>query len=375
MKKKKYIGLIVIVSLLTLILIGLIIHFLNRTPIVLYEYYINDNKVSVPGKHLVSYDCTNGVEISYDEKELTYTTNNLKTDSTCKLFFEENMYDYINILGYSNDSIKDNNKITRDNNGNSYYYGDTAKNNIYFNCSDYRDKNTCEVWKIITTEEDNDNRYIKILKSSNLEVLDKSSNLVLNKFSWNGVKEEGLSFENSSLYNLLGAGYYNSHNNYQYIDKDNNIHYLDFTNYGIKNDETRKMIIPKDYKVSKDSNINKSAIDFSRNEYTGLSLNLLVGLPNIRDYVLSMGSSCMDKNILNFNECDSNSYININNGMWLMNVSSLDNTTVYRVLKSKAINPVYPTIEYEVVPVLYIDGNLKIVSGDGSETNPYMIAY
>lgn len=135
------------------------------------------------------------------------------------------------------------------------------------------------------------------------------------------------------------------------------------------------MIIPKDYKVSKDSNINMSAIDFSRNEYTGLSLNLLVGLPNIRDYVLSMGSSCMDKNILNFNECDSNSYININNGMWLMNVSSLDNTTVYRVLKSKAINPVYPTIEYEVVPVLYIDGNLKIVSGDGSETNPYMIAY
>ncbi len=375
MKKKKYIGLIVIVSLLTLILIGLITRFLNKTPIVLYEYYINDNKVSVPGKNLVSYDCTNGVEISYDEKELTYTTNNLKTDSTCKLFFEANMYDYINILGYSNDSIKDSNKITRDNNGNSYYYGDTAKNNIYFNCSDYRDKNTCEVWKIITTEEDNDNRYIKILKSSNLEVLDKSSNLVLNKFSWNGVKEEGLSFENSSLYNLLGAGYYNSHNNYQYIDKDNNIHYLDFTNYGIKNDETRKMIIPKDYKVSKDSNINKSAIDFSRNEYTGLSLNLLVGLPNIRDYVLSMGSSCTDKNILNFNECDSNSYININNGMWLMNVSSLDNTTVYRVLKSKSINPVYPTIEYEVVPVLYIDGNLKIVSGDGSETNPYMIAY
>ncbi len=373
MKKKKYIGLIVIVSLLTLILIGLITRFLNKTPIVLYEYYINDNKVSVPGKNLVSYDCTNGVEISYDEKELTYTTNNLKTDSTCKLFFEANMYDYINILGYSNDSIKDSNKITRDNNGNSYYYGDTAKNNIYFNCSDYRDKNTCEVWKIITTEEDNDNRYIKILKSSNLEVLDKSSNLVLNKFSWNGVKEEGLSFENSSLYNLLGAGYYNSHNNYQYIDKDNNIHYLDFTNYGIKNDETRKMIIPKDYKVSKDSN--KSAIDFSRNEYTGLSLNLLVGLPNIRDYVLSMGSSCTDKNILNFNECDSNSYININNGMWLMNVSSLDNTTVYRVLESKAINPVYPTIEYEVIPVLYIDGNLKIVSGDGSETNPYMIAY
>ena len=56
-----------------------------------------------------------------------------------------------------------------------------------------------------------------------------------------------------------------------------------------------------------------------------------------------------------------------------MNVSSYDKTTAYRVSNVKTISPVYPTLEYEVYPTLYVDGNLKIVGGDGSSDNPYQL--
>ena len=374
--KKKNKNIIIIIALILIIgVVGLLIFLINRNPIVLYEYYINDNKVQIPGKHLVSYDCTNGVEVSYDEKENTYTTNNLKKNSTCKLFFEENIYDYLEDLGYSNDTIKEDNKVTRDSNNNTIYYSSSAKNNIYFNCSDYKDKSTCEEWMIIGTKTFEDKKMVKIIRKNSISVKEKDSSNIINKFSWNNSIGNDLSFDNSSLYDILSTGYYLSINNYNYLDKNNNTRYLDFTNYGLKNDETRKMIIPSEYYVSMNSNINMRAEDYSLNESSGHSLNLAIGIPNISDYVNSFGSTCSGENVANFSKCQGDSYMSTNEGMWLMNVSSLDSSTVYRTLKEKAINPVYPTIEYEVVPVLYIDGNLKIVSGDGSETNPYMIAY
>lgn len=100
---------------------------------------------------------------------------------------------------------------------------------------------------------------------------------------------------------------------------------------------------------------------------------LEIGLPTISDYVSSIGKVCEDIKINSFAKCTGKSYINITDSIWTLNVSSYDKTTVYRVSNQKTISPVYPTLEYEVYPTLYIDGNLKIVGGDGSKDRPYQL--
>ena len=369
---------IILISLLIVLGGALLIFLLLKRPIVTYEYYINERQTAIPGKNFIGSDCTNGVLVEYDTNNNSYKAKNVKKNSICKLYFEESAYDELNLLAdSSNDDTIEDNKIMKNSVDEALYYGTDAKNYVYFNCDDYTkpSSDTCEVWRIIKTENINHEKpVVKLIRDSKLSVFDKTTNTNLDKFSWHYTKDiNELEFTESSIYDLLNQGYLESDTNYEYADNTANVHYLDFSKSGIKNKATRNMMITTDFRVASESDIDVTAGEWSRNEATGTSMELEIGLPTISDYVSSIGKTCEDIKINSFAKCTKESYINITDSIWTMNVSSYDKTTAYRVSNVKTISPVYPTLEYEVYPTLYVDGNLKIVGGDGSSDNPYQL--
>ena len=358
--------------------VALFLFLILKKPIVTYEYYINEKPTIIPGQNFVGYDCPNDVKVEYDITNNRYKASNVKKNTVCKLYFEDNIYDEINLLAdSSNDDIIEDNKIIKNSFEEALYYGIDAKNYVYFNCDDYtkQSSDTCEVWRIIKTENINHEKpVVKLIRDNKLSVFDKTTNTNLAKFSWHYTKDiNELEFIESDIYDLLNQGYLESDNNYEYVDNTSNIHYLDFSKSGIKNKATKNMLVTTDFRVARESYINATAGQWVRNEATGSSMMLEIGLPTISDYVSSIGKVCEDIKINSFAECTGKSYINITDSIWTLNVSSYDKTTVYRVSNQKTISPVYPTLEYEVYPTLYIDGNLKIVGGDGSKDRPYQL--
>lgn len=373
-KNKQNIGNIILAIGILIIIIILLVLKLQET--VVYEYYINGKTSPIQGINLTGWDCTNDVKIAYDETFKRYKANNERKKATCKLYFEDNIYDEIsNLVDSGNDDLILDKKITRNVAKEVTYYGKDAKNYVYFNCDDYTKQSsaTCEVFRILKLENiNNDKKSVKLIKDRKLEVFDKTNNTTLDKFSWYYTKDVSeLLLTESNIYDLLNTGYLNSDNDYQYIDNKNNIHHLDFSKSGIKNKATRNMIISADYRVNSDFDTSFKARDWIQNEALGTSMTLNIGLPTISDYLSTIGPVCDEIKVSKFADCSGSSYINIDNSMWTMNVSGLDKSKVFRISNNKTVSPVYPSLEYEVYPNLYISGDLKIIAGDGSKDNPY----
>lgn len=382
MKKQNNKRNIIIIGCIAILIVILliVILLLKSQKSVTYEYYINTNKSDIQGKNLASWNCTNNAKIEYDEASSSYLAKNVTKNSECKLYFEENIYDQINYLASSSfDDVIESNKITKNLSGEALYYSSDANNYVYFNCDDYSNQNsdTCDVWRIIKTENiNNETPVVKLIKASKLAVTDKTNNTILDKFSWYYTKDvdiDELTFLESGIYGILNQGYLNSESNYEYVDNNTNVHTLDFSNTGIKNKTTRKMISKVNFHVTSDSDFTMKASDWVRNESSGLSTELEIGLPTISDYITSVGT-CDNINVSKFADCTDSSFINISDNMWTMNVAAANKKTVYRVSNYKTISPVYPSLEYEVYPTLFINGDAKIIGGNGSIDTPYLLA-
>lgn len=107
----------------------------------------------------------------------------------------------------------------------------------------------------------------------------------------------------------------------------------------------------------------------------------LVGLVYPSDYGYAVGINvrdiCLSKNLSNYNE--DNCYLNNwltpkNNTQWTITTSSYDEYHVVNYGSTGALGGSYPNYLREVYPVVYLNTNIKITSGDGTETNPYKIS-
>lgn len=96
-----------------------------------------------------------------------------------------------------------------------------------------------------------------------------------------------------------------------------------------------------------------------------------VGLLTVSDYIKSIDGSCdsTEENII----CTNDTYININENMWLMSANQKDDYQAWYVNKEGSIYLDATKAEKEVKPVVILNDNYKITSGFGTKENPYQI--
>lgn len=369
--KAMEIGGLVVVAALALIISFLVL----RKPKVTYKYYVNNMESNFPIGTYVNYTCDNRVTLEYDSESREYKTSEIKRDTTCNIYLESPASLYVYALA-NNETTS--NEFLVDNRENARYVGENAKNYVYFNCSDYTNKDTCEVWKIIGSfkDLDDDGNYfysLKIIDSKPLELQDINGSKVITKLAWHHNHEDGSNnFSNSDIYKLLNEAYYNGSGNINYNGLNKN-YTFDFSNVGLKNDKTRLAIMDSRWRYSQLTDINLNVDAWFNNEYADAYYNGKIGLINASDYTYSFGSACRDLKISKFYNCTSKSWMKNTSGLWTINPQEDMGNTVYRISHDGAVNAVWPTSEYEIYPTLYLNSDVKIIAGDGSSSNPYQL--
>lgn len=367
---------IIIIALLFVAVIGIIIFILTRKPKITYEYYINNTKSNIAGLNITSYECNNGTTLNIDKDNNTYNIENITKNSLCKLYYEDTAGEQLINLTSGLDTLKEKNKTYLDENDILRYYGNDALNYIYFNCDNESDTNTCELWRIVSVSKVSDvtkkHKYnLKIVKDTPLTAKNTTTNQDITEFEWNN--NRGFDFLEASIYKLLNEAYYNASSNYSYTNKNNETLTLDFSKTGLKNDKTRNMITTGTWRLNANTDNKQTISNWYNDTAYGNMANFNIGLINISDYILSLKDDCKDTKINEFSTCSSQSYLSKENGFFVLDSYQEKEGFVYRIAGNNAINAIYPTATYNIYPSLYLNEDVKIVSGDGSLNNPYTI--
>lgn len=218
--------------------------------------------------------------------------------------------------------------ITKDlNAGNIRYYGSNPNNYIYFNCEDYQKGNTdeepnnCELWRIIGVFDN----MIKIMKNDSI-----------GSYSWNILGENN--WQNSQLKELLNTG--------------------DYWNNSINN-ITKNMIAEviwntNGFDYTRESNYNK--------EKVGDKWQGKVALMSLSDYFYSESKECYTENNI---ECSS----------WITDnkKSSVLNTEKISISNNEVKENTQSNDKSDIYPVVFLNSELSIYSGNGTKENPYTI--
>ena len=290
--------------------------------------------------------------------------------------------------------------LMKDTAGNIRYYGASPNNYVYFNCDSYPSTN-CELWRIIGVFDGK----IKLIRNSSIGAYswDTSASSVN---SGNGVNE----WSQADLMKLLNPGhesesvggslYYNSKSGTCYNEYNNKTTSCDFTSTGIKNDTTRNMIADTTYNTGGHttprvfSNVmyeKERGIATVSNPSDGITRTTSwtgkIALAYPSDYGYATDFNKCSQNLYNYDSstdsyaCRTNDWMypiitnSGKNGVWLLTPDSSDANDAFVVYSAGHVN--YGTFVYNafgVAPVLYLGSDQDIVSGDGSQSNPYQLA-
>ncbi|MBQ9318046.1 MAG: hypothetical protein IJR82_00200 [Bacilli bacterium] len=244
------------------------------------------------------------------------------------------------------------------------YIGDSPYNYVYFNCADYNDESTCEVWRIlgIFEVEDEDGQLHKKVKLI--------SPYVYSSYSWDNIRN----WKESSMKTYLNEG--------------------DYWNY--LTDETKEMISKSKYYYSQlyiSGSYENSAEDFYKYER---SLDLenydnyffdKISILYPSDYLYTFANGIDNVCFTTGTKCSTN-YSGNPSTSWLYNSNTLKNGSskenIYFLLNYLWFGNFYlyssgyiyqSTSNSGVRPVLYLNPKMKVLSGDGSKDNPYIIDF
>lgn len=272
--------------------------------------------------------------------------------------------------------------------GNIRYYGASPNNYVYFNCSTYPTTN-CELWRIIGTFGDK----IKIVRNESI-----------GKYSWdNKDKTTGAEtnygkndWTDARLMKLLNPGYesetggslyYNAQSGTCYVNQNNATTACNFTSTGIKNDTTRNIIAKVTYNTAgyNDAALYPNQIyTYERGStvYSGRKTTWTgkIGLMYPSDYGYASDlTKCQEKiNNYNASTCSQNNWIYNMGSLWLLthdsaradrnwSINSSGNVSVNGNGNGGTSNGLL------VFPSLFLSSNVKIISGNGSISNPYQL--
>lgn len=272
--------------------------------------------------------------------------------------------------------------------GNIRYYGASPNNYVYFNCSTYPTTN-CELWRIIGTFGDK----IKIVRNESI-----------GKYSWdNKDKTTGAEtnygkndWTDARLMKLLNPGYesetggslyYNAQSGTCYVNQNNATTACNFTSTGIKNDTTRNIIAKVTYNTAgyNDAALYPNEIyTYERGSivYSGRQTTWTgkIGLMYPSDYGYASDlTKCQEKiNNYNASTCSQNNWIYNMGSLWLLthdsaradrswSINSSGNASVNGNGNGSDSNGLL------VFPSLFLSSDVKIISGNGSISNPYQL--
>lgn len=272
--------------------------------------------------------------------------------------------------------------------GNIRYYGASPNNYVYFNCSTYPTTN-CELWRIIGTFGDK----IKIVRNESI-----------GKYSWdNKDKTTGAEtnygkndWTDARLMKLLNPGYesetggslyYNAQSGTCYVNQNNATTACNFTSTGIKNDTTRNIIAKVTYNTAgyNDAALYPNEIyTYERGSivYSGRQTTWTgkIGLMYPSDYGYASDlTKCQEKiNNYNASTCSQNNWIYNMGSLWLLthdsaradrnwSINSSGNVSVNGNGNGGTSNGLL------VFPSLFLSSDVKIISGNGSISNPYQL--
>ena len=321
-------------------------------------------------------DITTTVSNSFANALVSKYLTNVSADKTSDVL--------LNSIKYKYDAK---NKMMSDVGGNLRYYGATPNNYIYFNCDDYSNQtsSTCEVWRIIGVFEGK----VKIMRGSQIGKLawDQDKNIDSSKKSYDN------DWSTSSLQVLLNTSYLNRTANVTYYSgiSGTTTTTVQTSTIGIK-DSTRNMISETMWYL-RGWNTNSVYADqmYEYERTTGKVYNTTrptswtgkIALAYPSDYGYAADLSVCQKQLGSYNDatCTANNWMkNIitNNGGnvgWLLTPNSGYSGSAWYVVSSDSVGSHYYTYyAYGVGPVLYLNSELGIKSGDGSSSAPYQLS-
>mgnify|MGYP005906396655 CR=1 FL=1 len=307
-----------------------------------------------------------------------------------------------NSINYDYDTTHN---LMKDTAGNIRYYGATPKNYVYFNCDSYPSTN-CELWRIIGVFDgkiklirnesigsmayDNDyqDTYLQQLTSSDnnsaVKMLqyDNDSEVTVKLLAPSGDGQND--YSSSSLQKILNNYYYNK------LNYTGTITY-DFTNTGIKNDTTRNMIAETTWNLGgwDTSNIYSNVMyekerGTTVNSGSSTTWTGKIALAYPSDYGYATDLSKCSQTLSNYSSstdsyaCRNNDWMysiitnSGDNHGWLLTPSSSDANYAFFVY-ADYVSDTYVYYANGVAPVLYLGSDQDIVSGDGSQSNPYRL--
>lgn len=234
--------------------------------------------------------------------------------------------------------------------GNIRYYGSNPNNYIYFNCTDYSDTTTCEIWRIIGIVDGK----VKIMRNkrlTNTSEFDNSTN------KWEG----------STLQTLLNSGTF-------------------YTSLQTTNVKTLELISASTWYVKGYYDAGIYANEIYKTERNGSTWtgDIAVLYPSDYGYAADLNTCKVVLSSYNNTNCTSTNWITdavVNKGdgtagtVWLISPYSSDSAVAWYILATGEVDD-YSGVAYyrAVVPTLYLDTTLEIDPlTDGSTGNPFKL--
>ena len=372
-----------------------------------YEVSIRNNSSSSVTVVIGVSSGTGSVTLSSDMKMVPQSELKLKPTLASVI---TNLYNNSTKTAVPNNSITyqydTTNNLMKDTAGNIRYYGASPNNYVYFNCDSYPSTN-CELWRIIGVFDGK----IKLIRNKTIDLYswdnkNKSTGAetAYGKNDWTTARL--MKLLNPSTYyttdaNDNGKGqslYWNATSGACYSGQNNATISCNFTSTGIK-DTTRNMIAETTWNLggwdtSKIfSNImyeKERGITTVSNPSDGITRTTTwtgkIALAYPSDYGYATDLSKCSQTLFNYNSgtdsyaCRSNDWMysiitnsGINDG-WLLTPYSGYAYMAFGVHSSGYVNGYGVYTAFMVAPVLYLGSDQDIVSGDGSQSNPYQLA-
>ena len=333
--------------------------------------------------------CTNGATITWDNTNWTaivnlsnYSSGNMSR-TKCTMYFKK--MSFTDSILACNDTaancIKDNaglsNEIaTDDPDNNARYIGANPNNYVLFNN---------ELWRIIGVMNNIDNG--SGIKETRLKIIRNES---IGEYSWDydSTRNYNNNWTSSQLMDLLNNGAYYNRTTGSYYNGSTTATTVDFSNNGLTL-EAKSMVNTTLWNLGGISNISDTASAFYTNErgtvvYNGNTATWIgnIGLmyPSDYGYATSGGSTgrkaCLSYKLASwrsYSDCYNHDWLYNGTHQWTLTVSATGDMTVVNV-NSGGIVTYLANMSSSVFPAIYLSSNVKITSGDGSESNPFTLS-
>ncbi len=348
--------------------------------------------------------CTNGATVEWLDDEWAPKINNLtKARTKCMLYFKEQTFN--DAILACNDTaancLKNNASLT-----NELAYDNTTDNNLRYigaNPNNYVTFNN-ELWRIIGVFNNIDNG--SGTKETRIKLIRDEP---IGKYSWdNKASGTGSStssygsndWTDSTLKEVLNNGpYWNRTSGNCPSGKNGATTACDFSTNGLT-EEAKSMISDAVWKlgglssVSSDASYYRNAItstwytsergtEVYEGRPTGWTGKIGLMYPSDYGYATSGGSTtnreaCLNKKLSNWessSECYNNDWLyNSSNNQWtLIPFASISHSACY-VYSDGNVGISDATRAYGVSPALYLNSNVKISGGEGTQSNPYVLS-